>query len=279
MNSYESWGATVGAAFSQIGSRLAEYAPSVLGAALLMLVGWLVARVLRGLAVKLMGVFELLLHRMFRGRTESAPRLPSASIQIVGSLLFWVVILFFVAASTQVLGLAVFTAWLKDVVSYLPTLFAGVLIVIAGALLSGLARDVTIAALTGLPEPQRVLLGRIVQGTVLMVAVVVGADQIGVKITFLVILAAVVAGAVIGGLALAVSLGARTFISNLIGAHYLRQAFGVGQRVRVAGYEGRILDLTTVSLVIECDEGRVTLPAKIYNEEAIVLVVGRKNGA
>jgi len=279
MNSYESWGATVGEAFSQIGSRLAEYAPSVLGATLLLLLGWVVARLLRGLAVKLMGVLELLLHRMFRGRAEGAPRLPSASIHIVGSLLFWVVILFFVAASTQVLGLAVFTAWLKDVVGYLPTLFAGVLIVIAGALLSGLARDLTIAALTGLPEPQRLLLGRIVQGVLLMVAVVVGADQIGVKITFLVILAAVVAGAVIGGLALAVSLGARTFISNLIGAHYLRQAFGIGQRVRVAGYEGRILDLTSVSLVIECDEGRVSLPAKIYNEEPIVLVIGRDHAA
>lgn len=279
MNSYESLGAAVGAAFSQIASRLAEYAPSVLGAALLMLVGWLVARLLRGLAVKLMGVLELLLHRMFRARGEGTPRLPSASIHIVGSLLFWVVILFFVAASTQVLGLAVFTAWLKDVVGYLPTLFAGVLIIIAGALLSGLGRDVTIAALTGLPEAQRVLLGRIVQGMLLMVAVVVGADQIGVKITFLVILAAVVTGAVIGGLALAVSLGARTFISNLIGAHYLRQAFGVGQRVRVGEYEGRILDLTPVSLVLECDEGRVTLPAKIYNEEPIVLVIARKHDA
>lgn len=279
MNSLDNLGASVQAAFSQIGTRLAEYAPSVLGAALLMLAGWVVARILRGLAVRLMGVLEVLVNRMFRGRVESAPRLPSASIQIVGSLLFWVVILFFVAAATQVLGLAVFTAWLKDVVGYLPTLFAGILIVIAGALLSGLARDVTVAAMPGLPEAQRLLLGRIVQSLLLMVAVVVGADQVGVKITFLVILAAVVAGAVIGGLALAVSLGARTFISNLIGAHYLRQAFGVGQRVRIGAYEGRILDLTPVSLVLECDEGRVTLPAKIFNEEPIVLVVGNNHGA
>jgi small-conductance mechanosensitive channel len=279
MSSYENLSAAVSAAFGQIGARLGEYAPSVLGAALLMLGGWLVARLLRGLAVKLMQVLEVLLHRMFRGRTESAPRLPSASVQIVGSLLFWVVILFFVAAATQVLGLAVFTAWLKDVVGYLPTLFAGVLIVIAGALLAGLSRDVTVAALTTLPEAQRLLLGRIVQGTLLLVAVVVGADQIGIKITFLVILAAVVAGAIVSGVALAVSLGARTFVSNLIGAHYLRQAFGIGQTVRVAGFEGRIIDLTPVSIVLECAAGRVTLPAKVFNEEPIVLVIGNSHGS
>lgn len=275
MSSYESLRDSLSAALAQIVARLIEYLPSVLGAMLLLLAGWLVARILRGVAVRGMGVLELVLHRVFRGRSAGAPALPSSSIEIVGSILFWVVILFFVAAATQVLGLAVFSAWLKDLVSYLPTLVAGALIILAGVLLSGLARDVTIAALPGLPERQRLLLGRIVQGTLLLAAVVVGADQIGIRVTFLVILAAIVAGAAIGGVALAVSLGARTFIGNLIGAHYLRQAFGIGQRVRVAGYEGNIVDLTAVSLVLETDEGRVTLPGKVFNEEPIVLVVAR----
>jgi small-conductance mechanosensitive channel len=279
MNSFDHFMASVEAAFANIGSRLVEYAPSVFGAALLLLAGWLTARLLRGGAVKLMGVLDLLLHRVFRDRATSTPRMPSASVEIVGSILFWVVILFFVAAATQILGLAVFTAWLKDLMAYLPTLLAGLLIIAAGVLLSGLAREVTIAALPALPEPQRRLLGRIVQGILLMVAVVVGADQIGIKVTFLAMLAAVIAGAVIGGLALAVSLGARNFVSNLIGAHYLRQAFSIGQRVRVSGFEGRILDLTPVSLVLEAEDGRVTLPAKVFNEEPIVLLVTRSKDA
>ena len=278
MNSYENVSASLSAALSQMAGRIGEYAPSVLGAVLLLVAGWLVARLLRTLAVKLMGVAELLLHRMFRGRA-AAPRIPSASVEIVGSILFWVVILFFVAAATQVLGLDVFTAWLRDLVGYLPTLLAGALIIFAGALLSGLSRDLTVAATGDLPEAQRQLLGRIVQGVILVVAVAVGADQIGIKITFLTILAAVVASAVIGGVALAVSLGARSYIANLIGAHHMRQAFGIGQRVRVGGHEGRILDLTAVSLVIESDEGRVTLPGKVFNEEAIVLLRGRDSDA
>ena len=275
MNAYDGLRDSVATAFAQIAARLTEYIPSVLGAALLLLAGWVVARLLRGVAIRGIGILELLLGRVFRGSGVSTPALPSRSVHIVGSILFWVVMLFFAAAATQVLGLSVFTAWLKDLVGYLPTLVAGALIILAGVLLSGLARDVTIAALPALPERQRLLLGRIVQGILLMAAVVVGADQIGIRVTFLVILAAVVAGAAIGGIALAVSLGARTFIGNLIGAHYLRQAFGIGQRVRVAGYEGNIVDLTAVSLVLETEEGRVTLPGKVFNEEPILLVVAR----
>lgn len=277
MNTLNELGSALGATLSRLGMRLIEYAPSVLGATLILLVGWLVARLLRGLSVRLMGVIELLLHRVARGRGASPPRIPSASVEIVGNILFWVVIVFFVAAATQVLGLNVFTAWLTDLVGYLPTLFAGALIILAGVLFSGLARDVTMAALPALPDAQRLLVGRIVHVLILVTAIAVGADQIGIKITFLVVLAAVVMSAIVGGVALAVSLGARDYVANLIGAHYLRQAFGVGQRVRIGSVEGTILELTAVSMVLESGEGRVSVPAKVYIEETIVLL-NRGNG-
>jgi small-conductance mechanosensitive channel len=272
MNTINELGGALLAALSRIGERMMEYAPSVFGATLILLAGWLVARLLRGLSVRLMGVLELLLHRISRGRGASAPRIPSASVEIVGNILFWVVIVFFVAAATQVLGLDVFTAWLKDLVGYLPTLIAGALIILAGVLFSGLARDVTMAALPGLPDAQRLLVGRVVHVSILVTGIAVGADQIGIEITFLVVLAAVVMSAIVGGVALAVSLGARNYVANLIGAHYLRQAFGVGQRVRIGRVEGMILEMTAVSIVLESDEGRVTIPAKAFNEEAIVLL-------
>lgn len=272
MNTYDNLSAALATSFSQIMTRVVEYLPNLLGAVALLLAGWLIARLLRGLAVKLMHVVELLLHRFSRGQPAKPARLPSASVEIVGSILFWVVILFFAAAATHVLGLGAFSSWLQEVVTYLPTLMAGALIMLAGALLSGLARDLTVAALPALPEQQRVLLGRIVQGTILVTAVAVGADQIGIEITFLAIMTAVVAAAVIGGVALAVSLGARTYVANLIGAHYMRQAFSAGQRVRIGAVEGTILELTAVSIVIETEHGRVSVPAKAYHEEPIVLL-------
>lgn len=272
MNTYESLRASLGNAFSQLGAQLAEYAPKLLGAALLLLVGWLIARLLRGLAVKLMHVLELVLYRLWRAPAGKVSALPSASVEIVGTILFWVVIVFFAAAATHVLGLDAFSSWLKDLMAYLPTLVAGLLIILAGVLLAGFARDLTVAALAALPDSQRLQLGRIVQGAILVTAVVMGADQIGIEITFLVVLAAVTTSAVIGGVALAVSLGARTYVANLIGAHYLRHAFEPGQRVRIGATEGTILELTTVSVVLETEQGRASIPAKVYNEETIVLL-------
>ena len=165
-----------------------------------------------------------------------------------------------------------FTDWIGRLIEYLPTFAAGLLIIAAGYILSGFSADLVRAATPRLPPAQREVLARITQGSVLVASLLVGAEQIGIRITFLAIIAAGIFLAVAGGTAIAASLGARGYVANLIGAHYLRQAFEVGERVRVAGHEGRILELNATGMVIETADGRVTLPGRLYHDEPIVLL-------
>lgn len=274
MELFTNWGVVLGAALRQFAERAGRYLPSILGAFLLLLIGWVVARVLRSLAMRSAVVIDRLLARMTSSGATERAKLPQSSARVLGSLVFWLVLLFFITAATQVLGLSAFTAWLAGVVNYVPTLFSGGLIIGAGFLLSRLARDLVVATSSVGGTRQRELLGRTVQAIILVTALLVGADQIGIKVTFLVIIAAIAGGTVVVSVALAMSLGARSYVANLIGGHHMRHSFSVGQTVRMAGYEGRILDLTPVSVVLETEEGRVTVPARIFGEEAIVLRFG-----
>jgi small-conductance mechanosensitive channel len=276
MEIFSQWSDALTGVLNQTVERLAHYLPNVLGAFLLLLVGWLVAHVLRAIAVRLTLLGERALARISVGRGALATRLSGTSAKIFGSVVFWVVVLFFLTAATQVLGLNTFTNWLSRVVDYLPTVFVGALIIIAGFLVSKLAREVVEAAAAGAGERQRAIFGRVVQAGILITAILVGAEQIGIRVTFLVILAAGLSISLVGAVALALSLGAREYVANLIGAHYLRQRYSVGQHVRVAGSEGRILEMTETVVVLETAEGRASIPAKVFNEQTIVLVTGGK---
>ncbi len=273
------WRDALARVLEQTIERLALYLPSVLGAFLLLLVGWLLAHLLRTAAMRLTLLGERALARISPGRSAAPTRLPGASARILGSVVFWVVVLFFLAAATQLLGLNTFAAWLARVADYLPTVLAGALIIVAGFLASRLARDVVEAAAAGAGERQRALIGRVVQAAILVTAILVGAEQIGIRVTFLVILAAGAGIALVGAVSLALSLGSREYVANLIGAHYLRQRYSVGQLVRIAGHEGRILELTETAVVLETADGRASLPAKVFNEQTIVLLVsGARDG-
>ena len=254
--------------------RLTAHLPNLIGAVLLLVAGWLLARVLRVFSVRSMQLVDTLIARM----TGSTRVRVGRSANVLGTIVYWIVLLFFVSAATQVLGLQTFTEWLARLLDYLPTLAAGVLIIVAGYLLSRFTADMVYATATRLQPAQRTALARLAQGATLVAAILVGADQIGIKVTWIAILAALVIASVLGGVTIAVSLGARGYVANLIGAHYLRQAFQVGQRVRVAGYEGRIADVSVTSLVLETVDGRVAIPGRVYHDEPIELLTVEPGG-
>ncbi len=264
-------GSAIASVSSAVMQSLVQYLPSVFGAVLLLVAGWLLAKLLRVVVTRGVLALDTLVARIVSGARTERPRV-AASATVLGTVVFWVVLLFFITAATKVLGLDTFTTWLANVLHYLPTLAAGALIVAAGYLLSAFVRDLVMATGSRLEPTQRSALARTAQGAILLTAILVGADQIGVKVTFLAIMVAAIAAAVVGSITIAVSLGARGYVANLIGAHYLRQSLEVGQRVRVSGHEGRILQITALSVVLETVDGRVTLPGRVFNEEPIVIL-------
>lgn len=275
MNLFAEWSTALQDVLSAFLGKASQFLPKLIGALLLLLVGWLIARLLRSIGTNVVMTVERVLSQSSIARTGASVKLPLISARLLGGILFWLVLLFFVTAATEVMGLGIFTSWLAQLVGYLPTVAAGGLIIIVGVLAARMARQLVEAAPIGEVRAQRELLGRMVQAVILITAILVGADQIGVRVTFVVIMAAVIVAALVGAAALAVSLASRSYVANLIGSHYLRQTYAIGQQVRVDGYEGKILEMSATSLVLETRDGRVSLPAKLFNDAPIVLLIDR----
>ena len=255
----------------------ATYLPSVAGAVLLLLLGWVLARILQSVAQRTLTLADAALLRLLGEGWAARLRL-SRSSDVLGAIVFWAVMLFFVTAATQALGLDTFTQWLARLLDYLPTLLAGLLIVFAGYLLSRFVADLILTTAGRLAPAQRTVVARAAQLTILIGAILIGADQIGIKVTFLAIFAAAALLAIAGGVIVATSLGARAHVANLIGIHQLRQSFTVGQTIRVAGHEGRILEVTPHAVVLETGDGRLVVPGRVFSEDAVLLVTRGADG-
>lgn len=268
------WSARFSSFFSQFIDRLAQNMPDLFTAIALLLLGWIAARLLRAATVRGMGFLERGLARLLRGGAFERLKLATAAIEVLGIVVFWVVLLFFAAEAAQALGLDAFTALLGRAVSYAPTLFTAALIILAGVVFGTIAKDLVAAAAVSAGERQRMLLGRTAQLVIVTTAVVIGADQAGVKVAFLALMITVAAGALLGGVALALSLGARTYVANLIGSHTVRRMIQVGQTVKIADFAGRVIDITLSTVVLEAADGRVTIPARLFLELPTVIAMG-----
>jgi len=109
-------------------------------------------------------------------------------------------------------------------------------------------------------------------GEVSVTALVIGINQIGIDVTLLITLISIVVGAVAAGLTLAFAFGARSFVGNLIGSHYLQQHYQPGQNARMGDVEGEIVEFTPASVVLATKQGRIIVPAKVFNDQATALL-------
>ncbi len=271
----QEWTATLTESVSRVAIQILEYLPSVLGAVVLLLVGWGVARLLRYATGQ---ITEKTLVRLAHTRPMDTrvqqPRSYSAAPSIVSRIVFWVVVLFFVLAAAQVLDLEVVSSLLTSVTAYLPRLLAGLLILFIGLWFAEVTRAVLSRTSKKMGIEQSEVLGRLGQILVLLIVFSVAAGQIGIDNTLLVALVAILFGVTFGAIALAFSLGAKTMIANLLAAQSIAQTYSPGDIIRIDDIEGKILRITRTSLILETHEGQTLIPAKRFSEQESVHISG-----
>lgn len=251
-------------------AQFIAFLPNLIAALILALAGWLVARLLRAITLRLSGGLSRLTDRMPLGIADVAGGRPLG--RILGDIVYWSVMVLFLATAGSMLGLDVLSAWLEELIIWLPSILSGLLIIGAGLVMGNLAYRVSVNMLTSLSSTQREVTGRTLQAVTVGMLLIVGVDQVGIDVTIVITVVGIVLAAILGGAALAFALGARTLVANLIGARHLGADYHVGERVRVGELEGTILAMTAVAVVVETERGRASIPAKIFLEETSMII-------
>lgn len=260
---------------SDIGHWFAVNQPRLIAAAVLLGLGVLLAFVLRMISVRLVTAMERAVPgRAFRTSFGGFARERPVS-HIVGTVVFWAVLLFFVATAADALGVPLLSAVVASLSHFVPRVFVAILIVVAGLVMGNLARGAVAATAASGGTSFGAGLGQVLRVAIVIAAVLIAVAELGVDIALLTSIFSVALAALLGGFALAFGLGARTAISNIIGSHYLRQTFEVGQTVRIGGIEGTVAELSATAVILDVPEGRVIIPAKQFGEMPSSLLVKR----
>jgi len=247
--------------------------PGIATALFLLLAGWIAARLIRSVTLKLLGLLNLFLGRALSGRARDAMYFPSGITRLIAGILYWITLFIFVVAALNTAGLTGVANWLQRLVEFLPGIVSGGLIIIVGYILAGLVRDVTLAAAHSAEFTEAIVVSRLAQAITLVTALVIGLEQIGINVTFLTTMLGVTSAALLFGFALSFGLGARTLVSNLIAAHHLRDLLEPGQEIRIAEWEGTVLEVSATAVVLDTKEGRTSVPAKLYQEQALTMLL------
>src|SRR3569832_656392 len=112
MEAESSWLHVLKDSLIQAAMGLVRLIPNILGAVMVIVAGWLLAKQLRTLAVLGLHALTRTVPSLRRYATALRPLMEDLSITAIGSFIYLASILLFLSAATQVLGLGVITDWL-----------------------------------------------------------------------------------------------------------------------------------------------------------------------
>lgn len=186
----------------------AELLPRLVLTISIVLVGWIIAGVMRWATRTLLARlgFGRLCAR--QGVTEMlrAADLPEPE-RLAGTIVFWVVWIGFLLSAVDVLGLSAVRGMINDFAAFVPRLGVAIVILVVGFVFANVAwRATQLAAVnSNVPSP-RVLSGT-VRALVLLLTGAMALDQIAVAQTIVLTAFAIAFGAVMIGLAIAFGVG------------------------------------------------------------------------
>lgn len=269
---FDPWTQSLITAMSSMWASVAAFIPRLFGALLVVLIGFAVAKLLDTLLSKVLA--KLGLDRLMAG-TGLTKLLGRAGIRapvstLIGKIIYWFVLLVFLVSAAESLGLERVSATLDVLALYVPKVLGAALILLGGILLAQLVSGLVRGAAESVGLEYAGGLARIAQGLVVVISISVAVGQLEVKTELLNYVIAITLISVGLAAALALGLGSRDLVGQILAGIYVRELYGVGQRVRVGDLEGLVEEIGTVKTLLLLDTGElVSIANKTLLEQQV----------
>ena len=209
-------------------STFLNYLPQLIGAIVILIVGYIIARVLMSVVARLLqGIgFDRWMERAGIKQVFDRAETRETPATVIAKLIFWFVFIIAIVMATDALGIPQVSEVFAQLIAYIPNIIAAILILILAALLANFLSGVVRGA-TG-----NELLGSIARYAIIVYAVFAALTQLGIAVqltanTFLIVLGAVALAA-----AIAFGLGSREVARDIVEKAYDRRDEAQGGTAR-----------------------------------------------
>jgi small-conductance mechanosensitive channel len=199
-------------------SQFFSYLPQLLGAIVILIVGYIVARILQAVVGRILqGIgFDGWMERAGIKRFFDRADTRQTPASILGRLVFWFVFIIAIVMATDALGIRQVSAVFSQLIAYIPNIIAAILILILASLLANFVAGLVRGA-TGID-----VLGTVAQVAIIVYAVFAALTQLGIAVqltapTFLIVLGAIALAA-----AIAFGFGAQGVARDIVERAYER---------------------------------------------------------
>jgi len=246
--------------------KISSMMPNILAAILMLVAGYLLARVVGFMARKLaekLGV-DSLADRLNVHRSLKNMNIQQPLSELFGMLVFLFIIVAFLLSAVETLGFERVTSSIDQLLLYLPKVLGAALVLMIGLFIADFVRTGVRNAAESVGLEYAPALSKVTFGLIIVVVVMLAIDQLEIDLFLLNELIGIVLVSVGVAVALSLGLGSRDLSRQIVSGVYVRDIYPSGETIEFAGYTGKLIEVGTVKSVMELENGSLV---SFSNEE------------
>ena len=255
----EEWQMYVATTVSQLG-------PKALSILMILLAGSSTAYILGKVTEKLVNRLDFAFNYISLSNQKKRKVVQSSYANILSKVVIVAIMLLTFQLCANIIGWNLLTNWIHNVTHYFPNVVSCLLIILTGFLLANITKSIVKKTAASIGIAQVDLLAQTSFFITVILFALIGIEQLGINITFITVFLVVSFGILLSGLTVAFSLGAKTTVENLLGAQYVKTHCRCGENISIDGVTGQIVDIKKTYIVLDTQNGRSIIPAKLFSE-------------
>lgn len=212
------WQSALVEPFLMVWNRVITFFPILIGVLILLIVGVIVAKILEKIVVRVLKLIKLDVASEKAGVAAffAKGEIKRTLSEIVGALVYWIIILVTLVAVANALGLTVAAKMLDDIVKYIPNVVAALFILILGVFFATLVGTIVRTAASNAGIGLANALGRLSQIVIVVFAAAIALSQLNIAANIINMVIGVVIGSLGLGAAIAIGLGCKDIAGKYV---------------------------------------------------------------
>ncbi len=210
----------IGESFQSATDGFFAFLPNLLGFLVILIIGFIIAKVVSAVVRKVLEKAGLDRHLHSLDANKYVEKvMPGASpANGIARVVFWLIFIFFLFSAVGALKIPALTAFMNEVLAYIPNIIAALIIFVIAAVVAGAAGGAAAKVMGDTPTGK--IVGTVVPALVMVIAVFMILSQLQIAPDIVQIAFAATMAALALGLALAFGLGGRPVAERMLGDAY-----------------------------------------------------------
>ena len=198
--------------------RVAGFLPTLIGVLVILIVGWIVAGMLKSVVVKLLKLVQLDTASEKSGLGDIFRRggIGQTLSEMIGGLIYWLIMLLVFMTALNALGMTVAASLLDKVILYIPNVIAAIFILVLGIFFSSMIGTIVRTAASNAGISQAKFLGQLTQTVIMVFAIIITLEQLSISASILSLCVSIILAALGLAFALAVGLGCKDMAGKMV---------------------------------------------------------------